>query len=132
MGLFDWIKSKNKASAKLAGGRGWTFDVVGESAFKHNLARIVGGKTQAGHGFKCEASLVHDVRNTSDPNAVVVLINGYPVAYLDRVRAAEYRGAIAAQSAVCGAKIVGGWDNGGGDEGSFGVKLNIKWPPQIA
>ena len=33
---------------------------------------------------------------------------------------------------MCKAKIVGGWDRGGGDEGHYGVKLSLSSPLRLA
>ena len=64
-------------------------------------------------------------------DAVQVLIAGRLVAYLTREHAIEYHQHIGALASSCDAKIVGGWKNDE-SEGSYGVKLKIKWPPRFA
>ena len=73
------------------------------------------------------ARLFPEDDNPHDPKAVCVQINKRTVGYLSRENARELR----AQFPQGGlywkvkAKIVGGWDNGEGDEGHYGVKLDF-------
>lgn len=128
LGLFGLGR---KAGETLAPGRGWTFDIVGEGAYQENLSIICRGKTPDGHRLDCLASLVLERGNPHDSNAVRVEIDGSTVGYLSRSDAAEYRRHVTAPSASCEARVVGGWDRGGRDAGSFGVKLKLRWPPQV-
>jgi hypothetical protein len=34
-------------------------------------------------------------------------------------------------NAECAAVIMGGWKRMDGDEGSFGVRLDLEWPPRL-
>jgi hypothetical protein len=45
--------------------------------------------------------------------------------------AAEYRRALGTAPGECGAKIVGGFVLDGGTRASFGVRLNVAWPPHF-
>lgn len=129
--MFGLFRKKPAVAKELRHGRGFTFDVVGEASFQSALASIVGGKTRAGHNHKCRATLLLDDKNSHDRNAVRVEIGGKTVAYLSREDALIYRERISAVAAKCDAKINGGWDYGDGDNGSFGVKLNVRWPPEL-
>lgn len=126
---------RRPTNAGLRPGRGFTFEIVGEGSYQHELTKLTGGKTEAGHALFCQATLVAEPGNPHDPGAVRVDIKGLTVGYLSRQDAREYRNSLgdaAAQPQRCKAKIVGGWMRGGGDEGHFGVKLNLRWPPERA
>ena len=106
------------------------FDVVGESHYQTALDDICGGPSEDGHSLLVDAYLVHEDDNEYDPKAVVVMIGSQTVGYLSRKLAREFRKVVAETghpgvAATCKAKIVGGWDRGGGDQGSYGVKLDL-------
>jgi hypothetical protein len=115
----------------LTGDGAYQLSVVGESHYENNLDGIVGGKTKSGVNFRCIAALVPEPSNLYDPNAVKVSISGSTVGYLGRdvspvfLTALEKSGFAAA---VANAKIVGGWDDGSGDVGNFGVRLDAAVP----
>lgn len=118
----------------LAPGRGFTFNVVGESEFQRALSKICGGKKTGGHKHEATASL-RFVINPHDPNAVAVDIDGKQVGWIPSPITSEIRREIAAVSPVgnvaCKAKIVGGWDEEHG-EGHFGVKLSLSRPLKLS
>lgn len=133
-GFLKWLF--NRASGKpeidaprLA--RGAFFEIVGESGFQRNLEKICGGKGEFSAEHQCKAILLPEPTNAQDSNAVQVRISGWPVGYLARDHAVEYHHHIGARASSCDAKIVGGWKDAD-SEGSFGVKLKIKWPPRLA
>jgi hypothetical protein len=100
------------------------------------LAAASGGKRAGRHEHKCQAVLVADPTNPHDPNAVAVYVENLIVGFLARMEAEKYRSAMATLTARglhlrCQARIVGGWDNGNGDEGYFGVRLNLPSPAQL-
>lgn len=130
MGLLSWLVGRSNVP-RLRPGRGFTFDIAGEGSYQAQLSSVCGGKTPDGHKFLCEARLVLEAGNKHDVNAVRVDIGGKPVGYLARSHAVEYRQRISAPKAECQAKIVGGWKIDRYDEGDFGVKLSLKWPPEI-
>jgi hypothetical protein len=105
------------------------FDVVGESHYQDALERICGGKKQESAHHEDYAMLLPDSENTFDPNAVGVWIGGQLVGYLSRPDAARFKSGIMRSMAetgqFCAVKVVvvGGWNRGHGDEGSFGVRL---------
>lgn len=108
----------------------YDFEVVGESRYQDALFDIAGGKTNDGHRLKKTALLIRQDNNPHDSKAVAVTIDGEPVGYLDRESARSFRqklkGQIPDDAAIAvPAMLVGGWDRGDGDEGHFGVRLDI-------
>jgi hypothetical protein len=109
-------------------------DVVGESHYQDALNVICGGKTERGHHKIVKALLVCEDPNPYDSHAVRVDIEGKTVGHLSRMNARHFReeliaGGFAGITGVCSAEIVGGWDRGGGDEGHYGVKLDLRVIP---
>jgi hypothetical protein len=97
--------------------------------------RTADGAVNADH----TAILLPEPSNEHDPNAIrVILINAAEgniglVGYLAREDALAYRPAIDQVASdgrliACRASIVGGWDRGNGDRGSFGVRLSLNTP----
>lgn len=118
----------------LAGDGSYSLNVVGESNYQDALANIVGGKTVDGHMEYVSAVLVPQPDNAFDANAVMVAIGGDLVGYLDRPTAKMCCDEIFAKGyagAGCNALISGGWDRGGDRVGSFGVKLDVRYPFEI-
>ena len=80
--------------------------------------------------MEVEAILIHDDRNPYDNKAIAVSVEGEIVGYLSREHARQFRKLMAeaggaGRPAVCDALIVGGWNRGGGDEGHYGVRLDL-------
>lgn len=103
-------------------------EVVGESGFQDDLVAISGGHNRYGHYLPCEAEIMREPSNPHDPNAVVVLIDGRKVGYLQRGQAARVSAQMVSdgvQAVRCGAQITGGWRTNQYDVGFFGVKLAI-------
>lgn len=111
--------------------RGAFFDVVGESHYQRALEKICGGKKFYSAERQCRAILLPEPSNSADHNAVQVIIERHLVGYLAREHALEYHEHLGPRPSHCEAKIVGGWKNYE-NEGNFGVKLKIKWPPRFA
>ena len=106
------------------------FEIVGESHYQDALNKLAGGKTEDGHRIETEATLILDNNNQYDDKAVAVAIRGEKVGHLSRETARSYRKSLAeagvpAATGVCGALIVSGWQRGSGDEGHYGVKLDL-------
>jgi hypothetical protein len=102
--------------------------VVGESYYQDNLARLCGGRTKEGHSYECVAILRPEPTNPYDPNAVAVCIDGLQIGHLSREAAkafAPVADVLVGRLAACSAVVRGGWDRGGGDEGAFGVVLDL-------
>jgi HIRAN domain len=130
MGLFSWMVGKNRwKPIELVPGD-WSYEIVGESHYQDELSKLCGGKTESGVELECEADLIPERNNRHDNNAVMVEIDGLKVGYLFREDARVYKSMIGNQPSFCNAIIVGGWDRGSRGSGSFGVKLDIAWPPR--
>ena len=77
-----------------------------------------------------EAQLVLENDNPHDSMAVRVDIQGQTVGYLSREHARQYRRQLEragypSTDAYCNARIRGGWDRGEGDQGQYGVFLDL-------
>lgn len=106
-------------------------EVVGESYRQNALERIGGGRTEDGAANPDQiAILIPDTTNPYDSNAVAVMAGGLHVGYLSRTDAEQWsplvqwemaRGLLIATEAA----LIGGWDRGRGDRGSFGIVLHL-------
>ena len=131
--IFTLILGISKPQAtepNIIGNQEYNVDVVGESNYQPALATICGKRTAQGVKKIVTATLVHEDENPQDKNAVRVDIKGETVGYLDRENAKKYRKRLAkagqsGTTTTCQAMIVGGWDDGNGRTGFFGVKLDI-------
>lgn len=108
-------------------------DVVGEASYQDELEDVAGGRTYRGADELKTAVLVPEPSNPYDPNAIRVTIDGVLVGYLSRKNAelvSEYLNGLAAQGTLvsCSARVVGGWRRKGGDDGHFGVVLDVDFP----
>ena len=117
-------------SLRLPGLGVFSLETVGESHYQAALERIVGERTPEGVDKAVDASLVHEDANPYDSQAVRVDIAGVTVGYLSRAHAREYRRQMAnaghaGVTAICAARIRGGWDRGEDDRGSYGVRLDV-------
>lgn len=116
---------------------GDTVDVVGESHYQDALLATVGGRCEDGADRERWAHLILEPDNPYDRNAVAVYIDGLTIGYLSRTDAQDYQPILTqlwdryALRGVCRANIRGGWDRGGGDVGSFGVKLALAQPEHL-
>lgn len=132
MGLFSWLtKSKRQLPLIRIDGPGkYAVDIVGESHYQDELDHICGGKCADGFNKEVEAMLILDDKNPYDDQAVAVSIDGELVGHLSRGLARQYRTQlleleVPRANAIVQAKIVGGWIRDDGDEGHFGVKLDL-------
>jgi hypothetical protein len=105
-------------------------EVVGESHYQGALESICGGRCEEGHNKEVLATLVLEDSNRHDRNAVRVDIEGTTVGYLSRPDARDYRRKLTKDgqpraTITCKALIRGGWDRGNGDQGHFGVCLDL-------
>jgi hypothetical protein len=106
-------------------------DIVGESHYQSALERIAGGKHRDSAEHECTATLVLEDSNPHDGDAVRIDIAGQTVGYFPRDDAKAYRRVLAKAGSphatfTVPAMIVGGWKRGAANEGSFGVKLNMR------
>jgi len=117
-----------------------TVEVVGEGSYQGTLERIAGGRDENGGRLRDHmAVLLPEPRNPYDADAIrVVLVSSADssagvIGYLSRENAVAYRPVIDrvaedGRVVACRASIQGGWDRGGGDRGSFGVRLYLETP----
>ena len=108
----------------------YALDVVGESHYQHALCQICGGKTEEVAAEYVVAQLVLENTNPKDNQAVRVDVGGMTVGYLPRRGARQYRSWLQSQGQLapvvkCNAVILGGRDRGDGNEGHFGVRVDI-------
>jgi hypothetical protein len=111
-------------------------DIVGEQSYQDALRKLGGpltpeGPTRVDH----VAGLVPEPDNPYDHNAIRVQIDGRRVGYLSRENALLYGPVIRwsidqGRHVAARAKLVGGWNRGGGDRGSIGVKLHVGTPAE--
>ena len=136
MGLLSWLFGNPRQSTRptqalrIIGDGSFDYDVVGESFYQDHLNRICGGKTENGHEYRCLAVLVCEDNNPHDTNAIAVVISGRKVGHLPRSEAAAFRQLLRRHGIEnlpvrCDALVVGGWKRARGDEGHYGVKLDI-------
>ncbi len=133
--MFSLFRRKKKPAAEMiadiTNGPGtYSIDVVGESHYQRALSKVCGGHSKDGHRLKVEAFLVPEDTNPYDKKAVMVVIERETVGYLDRETARSFRKELAKIAppgtiAKCQGMVVGGWDDGMGDKGHFGVKLDL-------
>lgn len=131
-GLFGGAKKAKEVRCKK--GRGNTYEIVGEAYHQPNLLALTGGRKQE-YGVKLDvqARLQPEPENPHDPNAVAVIVKKKKVGYLSKEDAPTFTAflkKLGADSGLCEGRIVGGWNNGSGEEGHFGVKLSLSWPPK--
>lgn len=98
-------------------------EVRGESHYQKTIAKIAGKRTEDSMHEEVLAELVPEPENPHDKNAIRVTVMGKTVGYLSRECAACYRknGRGREQHR---AWIVGGWDRGEEDRGSFGIRVD--------
>lgn len=142
MGILSWLfgdSDKNldydqidvdKEKVTLPGPGTYSLDIVGESHYQKALNSICGGRTECGVDYKVIAIIVPEDDNPHDSKAVRIDVYGETVGHLSKKLARDYRARLKEAGhpgikASCRAKIIGGWDRGGGDRGSFGVKLDL-------
>ena len=122
-------------NAVLLGGQG-RVEVKGESFYQDALDRVCGGKCSEGHARKVLAVLQPEFANPYDKNAIAVRVDGQLVGYMAKELAADYapiarlldeKGKVGAARAF----IRGGWVRPGGDEGHFGIELELSDTPEL-
>lgn len=111
-------------------------EVVGESHRQDALMILSGGRTEDGPvNVEHIAVLMPDPANPYDSNAVAVIAGGQHVGYLSRADAelwtpilhwATSRGMHLSAEAA----LIGGWDRGPRDRGSFGIVLHLGTPSE--
>lgn len=126
--------SAEGVSGFLIGDGQFGFHVVGTSNHQAMLKKLNHGPHHQSAHALCHAILRPEPTNPYDRNAVAIYVDEWPIGYLDRPSAKEFNAELAragCAEAYCEAKIVGGWDRGEGNKGSFGVRLNACLPFRI-
>ena len=106
-------------------------EVVGESKYLDSFIKICGPRCADGVDVIVRAHLTLDNKNPYDDMAVAVSVNGYPVGFLPRATARDFRRAISVgglteyQIFECSGRIRGGWDDGQGNSGHYGIWLDL-------
>ncbi|MEP1199700.1 HIRAN domain-containing protein [Tateyamaria sp.] len=114
--------------------KSFTTDVVGESNFQENLIEIMGPYTRDGRTQEIQCVIEREPENKFDKNAILVKIEGLATGYLPRdtaERVAAQMDNNSVESAICEARISGGWRTNQHDFGMYGVKLKIPKRGQI-
>lgn len=131
------VAARAKPNAVPAAGFHWPgtgdyeFDVVGESFYQKELARLVGAHDEQSVEKHCVATLVLEDDNKHDPKAVAVFVNGQKVAHLSREDARSFRRRLGSKklsgaTTTCDALIVGGGTKRNGEKLMYGIKLDLK------
>lgn len=111
--------------------QGQCFDVVGESNYQPALLHAAKDKTVDGALRPVvTAQLLAEPTNPYDPDAVQVLVEGACVGYIPRDSTGPFRQMLrgfeaSGTPATARAWITGGWRRAFGDEGTFGMKLDL-------
>jgi hypothetical protein len=103
-------------------------EVVGESNYQDALVAICGAHTRVGHDGEYDALLECEPTNPYDANAILVRIRGHKIGYLPREqteRVGEQMREASLKTALCSARVRGGWRTNQYDEGHYGVRLAI-------
>lgn len=113
----------------------FSLEVAGSSFYQDALKLIVGGRRDASVYFRTIALLSSEPDNKHDKHAIGVRINGMTVAHIKREHNILLREQLdeigVCGDAQCRAMIVGGWNRGHDDKGSFGVRLDLTWPLEV-
>jgi hypothetical protein len=115
---------------ELTGSGIFSLLVVGESYYQDNLKQICGEYSADGINNILNAILIHADDNQYDNEAIRVEISGKTVGHMSKTDARAYRTFMRSKdwsglTAICKAKIAGGWDRGQGDLGNYGVSLDL-------
>ncbi len=104
------------------------------SYYQETLEKVVGGRRDAAVYFRVPAVLSSEPENPYDANAIVVRVNGAPVAHIrkeDNVSLRRQLNAFGVSGdAQCRAEISGGWrhDN---PHAMYSVKLDVIFPLDV-
>lgn len=115
----------------ITGPGDFNIQVVGESNYQKQIAKVCGKPSRDGVNVEMRAHLILENSNKYDDKAVMVSLGGGTVGYLDRSTAREFRAAVIAgdlsayTAFQCDALIRGGWDRGDGDKGLYGIRLDL-------
>lgn len=137
MSIFSWLFGSSRSAPARRSGENWLrgdgslrLNIVGKSRYQDALETICGGRTEHGAEHIVTAALLPEDDNPYDKHAVRIEIDGRTVGYLSRENARLYRKRMAAivkngVPVYCRAHRRGGWQRASGDQGHFGVFLNV-------
>ena len=116
----------------LSSSEQYSTKVVGASFCQENLIQVCGAKRAESVEIEVAAELVLENDNQADVNAVAVLVDGLKVGYLPKREAMIHRIFIHGSDyiedrLICLGKINGGWDNGHGNCGHYGVPVDLPY-----
>lgn len=119
-------------SKALSSSEQYSTKVVGTSFCQENIIRVCGPKKAASVELEVAAELVLENDNQADVNAVAILVYGLKVGYLPKREAMIHRIFIhgsdySKDRLICFGKIYGGWDNGYGNCGHYGVTVELPY-----
>lgn len=119
-------------SKALTSSKQYSTKVVGTSFCQENLIRVCGPKKAASVELEVAAELILENDNPADVNAVAVLVDDLKVGYLPKREAMIHRILIhgsdySKDRLICIGKINGGWDNGYGNCGHYGVAVELPY-----
>ena len=119
-------------SKALSSSEQFSTKIVGTSFCQENLIRVCGPKKEESVELEVAAELILENNNPADVNAVAVLVNGLKVGYLPKREAMIHRIFIHGSDynkdrLICLGKINGGWDNGHGNCGHYGVTVDLPY-----
>lgn len=103
-------------------------EIAGESYYQEALVNIFGAYHQESQEIECEAKLVRDSRNSHDKNAIKCFINNLHVGFVNREDAEEIAYSMDKRNLSIfkvSATVRGGWKRGKGDQGMYGVVVNV-------
>ena len=115
----------------LSGPGHFRIDVAGESFYPESFHALCGPRRAEGVNIDVRARLKLQDDNAHDKLAVQITVKGHPVGHLPREAARAFRRTVRYgrlsihETFECAAKICGGWDDGNGNKGSYGVRLDL-------
>jgi hypothetical protein len=125
-GFKEGLDGTDEESIAANTSRVFSTEVVGESQYQMNLLSIAGKKISDSVEIYVQAFLILEDSNPHDSNAVRIDIDEKTVGYLSRQNAIAWRRRKnSPDKQRCAAVIRGGWDRGPGDQGHFGVWLQL-------
>lgn len=119
------IAERRLSSVDVEGNKSFALHVAGTSFRQAELERVCGKRTELGWAKHCKARCVPENDNTFDPKAVRVEISGAHVGYIPRHLVREFRRRYCGRPVVCDAMVVGGYLGRRGEDGHFGVRLDL-------
>lgn len=109
----------------------YPINVAGESFYPESFIALCGARRNQSVNIEARAQLVLQDDNPHDKMAVAVSIQGHPVGHLPREYARAFRRTVrygrlsTHEHFECRALICGGWDQGNGNAGHYGVRLDL-------